>query len=128
MSPSPEFLDAFDAVADPRRRRMVELLAEGEETPVNDLVGRLGWPQPVVSKHLGVLKLAGLVNVRRQGRQRYYRLNGERLKSIHDWARMFERFWTRHLDRIKERAERRARERAAGPRHPEHPRPKGNGS
>src|SRR5258705_13537593 len=98
-------LDPFNAVAEPKRRRVLEVLAYGE-MPVNDLVGRLGWPQPMVSKHLGVLKEVGLVNVRRDGRQRLYQVNGEKLKTIHDWARMFERFWARQLLRIKERAER----------------------
>jgi DNA-binding transcriptional ArsR family regulator len=73
---------------------------------VSDLVGRLGWPQPMVSKHLGVLKEVGLVTARRDGRQRLYQINGERLKTIHDWAKMFERFWTHQLLRIKEQAER----------------------
>ena len=80
--------------------------------PVNDIVDALRWPQPMVSKHLGVLKEVGLVSVREDGRQRFYRINGEVLKPIYDWTRTFEKFWTRHLDRIKERAERKAREQA----------------
>ena len=102
-------LDPFNAVAEPKRRQMLETLAYGE-MPVSDLVGRLGWPQPMVSKHLGVLKAVGLVTARRDGRQRLYRLNGERLKTIHDWAKMFEKFWSHQLLRIKERAERKAKE------------------
>jgi DNA-binding transcriptional ArsR family regulator len=98
-------LDPFNAVAEPKRRQVLETLAEGEMA-VNDLVGRLGWPQPMVSKHLGVLKEVGLVDARNQGRQRLYRLNGEKLKTIHDWAKMFERFWAHQLLRIKELAER----------------------
>ena len=98
-------LDPFNAVAEPKRRQVLETLAEGEMA-VNDLVGRLGWPQPMVSKHLGVLKEVGLVNVRRDGRQRLYRVNGEKLKTIHDWAKLFERFWAHQLLRIKEQAER----------------------
>jgi DNA-binding transcriptional ArsR family regulator len=98
-------LDPFNAVAEPKRRQVLETLAEGEMA-VNDLVGRLGWPQPMVSKHLGVLKEVGLVDARNQGRQRLYRLNGEKLKTIHDWAKMFERFWAHQLLRIKEQAER----------------------
>src|SRR5438874_12995507 len=73
-------LDPFNAVAEPKRRRVLETLAYGE-MPVGDLVGRLGWPQPMVSKHLGVLKAVGLVTARRDGRQRLYRVNGERLKT-----------------------------------------------
>ncbi len=102
-------LDPFNAVAEPKRRRVLETLAYGEMA-VSDLVGRLGWPQPMVSKHLGVLKEVGLVTARRDGRQRLYRVNGERLKTIHDWARMFETFWSHQLLRIKERAERKSKE------------------
>jgi DNA-binding transcriptional ArsR family regulator len=98
-------LDPFNAVAEPKRRQVLEALAEGE-MPVNDLVVRLGWPQPMVSKHLGVLKEVGLVTARRDGRQRLYQVNGEKLKTIHDWAKMFERFWAHQMLRIKEQAER----------------------
>jgi len=98
-------LDPFSAVAEPKRRQMLETLANGE-MPVTELVGRLGWPQPMVSKHLGVLKEVGLVTSRHVGRQRLYQLNGEKLKTIHDWSKMFERFWAHQLLRIKESAER----------------------
>ncbi|MBC8105438.1 MAG: winged helix-turn-helix transcriptional regulator [Anaerolineae bacterium] len=102
-------LDSFNAVAEPKRRRVLETLAQ-REMPVNDLVRLLGWPQPMMSKHLGVLKQVGLVSVRREGRQRMYRVNGEKLKNIHDWTKMFERFWEHQLNRIKERAEQRAKQ------------------
>src|SRR4051812_21147195 len=102
-------LDPFNAVAEPKRRMVLEALANGE-MPVGDLVGRLGWPQPMVLKHLGVLKEVGLVSVRRDGRQRLYQVNGEKLKTIHDWAKMFERFWAHQLLRIKEQAERKSKE------------------
>ena len=111
MPRAPTTLDPFNAVAEPKRRRVLETLADGE-MPVNDIVGTLGWPQPMVSKHLGVLKEVGLVMVREDGRQRYYRINGEVLKPIYDWTKTFEKFWTIQLDRIKERAERRAKEQA----------------
>jgi DNA-binding transcriptional ArsR family regulator len=101
-------LDPFNAIAEPKRRRVLEMLLAGE-TPVNDLVIRLGWPQPMVSKHLGVLKQVGLVSVRHDGRQRVYRLEPQRLKAVHDWTKTFEKFWEHQLDRIKERAERKAR-------------------
>src|SRR3954451_24232046 len=103
-------LDPFNAVAEPKRRELLEALAE-REMPVNDLVRRLGWPQPMVSKHLGVLKEVGLVSSRRDGRQRLYQVNGEKLKTIHDWAKMFERFWAHQLLRIKEQAERKHQQR-----------------
>src|SRR4051795_2761340 len=103
-------LDPFNAVAEPKRRRVLETLAGGEEMPVGDLVDRLGWPQPMVSKHLGVLKEVGLVNVRQDGRQRLYQVEGSKLKTIHDWVKSFEKLWDHQLQRIKERAERKARE------------------
>src|SRR2546421_3256481 len=103
-------LDPFNAIAEPKRRRVLEALSN-REWAVNDVVGRLGWPQPMVSKHLGVLKEVGLVNVRKDGRQRLYRVNGERLKTVYDWTKTFEKLWEHQLDRIKERAERKARER-----------------
>ena len=111
MPRAPTTLDPFNAIAEPKRRQVLDALATaGGERPVNDIVRALKWPQPMVSKHLGVLKEVGLVSVRRQGRQRMYRINGERLKPIHDWALTFERFWTQQLDRIKARAERKARD------------------
>ena len=121
MPRAPTTLDPFNAVAEPKRRRVLELLAEtGGELPVNDIVASLRWPQPMVSKHLGVLKEVGLVSVREDGRQRFYRINGEVLKPVYDWAKTFERFWTRQIDRIKERAERKAREQAAAKHPKEH--------
>ena len=102
-------LDPFNAVAEHTRGLVLEALTAGE-MPVGELVGRLGWPQPMVSKHLGVLKEVGLVTARREGRQRLYRVNVERLKTIHDWAKLFEKFWSHQILRIKERAERKSQE------------------
>ena len=104
--------DAFNAIAEPRRRHILDHLALGEK-PVNDLVASLGLAQPQVSKHLRVLREVGLVSVRGSGQQRLYKLNADRLKAIHDWVRTFEPFWDHQLDRIKERAERTAKERSA---------------
>jgi DNA-binding transcriptional ArsR family regulator len=101
-------IDVFNAVAEPKRRRVLGALAGGERS-VNDLVAKLKWPQPQVSKHLGVLREVGLVSARRDGRQRFYRVNGDRLKPIHDWVVTFARFWTHQLDQIKSRAEARNR-------------------
>ncbi|MGW4396778.1 ArsR/SmtB family transcription factor [Amycolatopsis nivea] len=84
--------DVFNAVAEPRRREILDVLAEGER-PVNDLVRVLGLGQPQVSKHLRVLREVGAVEVRDEGRQRLYRLNGRALKPIHDWVRRYERSW-----------------------------------
>jgi DNA-binding transcriptional ArsR family regulator len=90
--------DAFNAVAEPRRRQILDALAGGER-PVNDLVQALGLAQPQVSKHLRVLREVGAVDVRDEGRQRLYRLNGHALKPIHDWVASYERTWS---DRFEE--------------------------
>jgi DNA-binding transcriptional ArsR family regulator len=91
--------DPFNAVAEPRRRQILDVLAGGER-PVNDLVDRLGVAQPVVSKHLRVLREVGLVDVRGVGRQRIYRLNGRSLKPIHDWVKRYEDTWNERFDRL----------------------------
>jgi len=103
--------DAFNAIAEPRRRQIVEILAGGSEHAVGDLVERLRLPQPVVSKHLGVLRKVGIVAATKNGQQRLYRLEPEKLKPVHDWVKTFEKFWSHKLERIKERAERMAAER-----------------
>jgi DNA-binding transcriptional ArsR family regulator len=91
--------DAFNAVAEPRRREILDLLAGGER-PVNDLVHLLGLAQPQVSKHLRVLREVGAVDVREDGRQRLYRLNGRALKPIHDWVKNYERLWSERFDQL----------------------------
>jgi DNA-binding transcriptional ArsR family regulator len=91
--------DAFNAIAEPRRRQILDALARGER-PVNDLVAMLGLAQPQVSKHLRVLREVGAVDVREQGRQRLYRLNGHALKPIHDWVREYERTWSERFDQL----------------------------
>ncbi len=108
MARAPTTLDAFNAIAEPRRRELLVVLAS-REMAVNDIVARVGWPQPQVSKHLGVLREVGLVRARRQGRQQLYMINAEPLKPIHDWVKTFERFWETHLDRIKAAAEAKAK-------------------
>jgi DNA-binding transcriptional ArsR family regulator len=91
--------DAFNAVAEPRRREILDVLASGER-PVNDLVRVLGLSQPLVSKHLRVLREVGAVEVRDEGRRRVYRLNGSALKPIHDWVKHYERSWSERFDRL----------------------------
>ena len=102
--------DAFNAIAEPRRREIIDLLAGSGEQAVGDLVRCMRLPQPAVSKHLGVLRKVGLVSVEKDGQRRLYRLNGVQLKAVYDWVKTFERFWQHQLDRIKERAERKAAE------------------
>ena len=96
--------DAFNAVAEPRRREILSYLAS-KEHPVGNIVATLRLDQPSVSKHLRVLRDVGLVRVRREGRQMLYRTNAEAIKPLHDWASTFERYWRNQLLRIKERAE-----------------------
>lgn len=101
MARKPTTHDPFNAVAEPKRRKILETIG-ADELSVNEIVGRLGWNQPVVSKHLGVLKQVGLVSERRAGRQRLYRVNTERLKPIYDWVSHFERYWSDRFDRLDE--------------------------
>jgi DNA-binding transcriptional ArsR family regulator len=91
--------DAFNAVAEPRRREILDVLAGGER-PVNDLVRMLGLAQPQVSKHLRVLREVGAVQVRDEGRQRLYRLDGRALKPIHDWVKNYEHSWSARFSRL----------------------------
>ncbi len=102
--------DVFNAIAEPRRRELIDLLVDGEEHAVGDIVTALRIPQPAVSKHLQVLRKVGIVSVTKRGPLRLYRLEGHQLKPVHDWVRRYERFWTHHLDSIKKRAERKMRE------------------
>jgi DNA-binding transcriptional ArsR family regulator len=105
--------DVFNAIAEPRRREIIDLLGDTRARPVGEVVEFLGLSQPAVSKHLGVLRKVGLVSVTRLGQQRLYRLNPQELKPVHDWTQHFERFWTDHLASIKEAAELKAKQRAA---------------
>jgi DNA-binding transcriptional ArsR family regulator len=91
--------DAFNAVAEPRRREILDVLAAGERS-VNDLVGLLGLAQPQVSKHLRVLREVGAVDVLQDGRRRVYRLNGHALKPIHDWVKRYEQTWSERFEAL----------------------------
>jgi DNA-binding transcriptional ArsR family regulator len=107
--------DVFNAIAEPRRRQIVELLARRGALDVGTLVATLGLPQPAVSKHLGVLRTVGVVAVEKQGKQRVYNLQADKLKTVHDWVKAFEELWGHQLDRIKERAEHQARAQTESP-------------
>jgi len=99
MAPTATTTDAFSAVAEVSRRDLLDAIGAGEAT-VGELVDRLRLNQPQVSKHLGVLRAVGLVQVRTEERQRWYRVNGPALKPIHDWVRSYERTWNVRLDRL----------------------------
>jgi DNA-binding transcriptional ArsR family regulator len=101
MARTPTTHDPFNAVAEPKRRQLLQELGT-RELSVNEIVELLRWPQPMVSKHLGVLKRVGLVSERRVGRQRMYRVNAKLLKPIFDWVTPFEQFWSERFDRLDE--------------------------
>lgn len=100
--------DAFNAVAEPRRREILSFLA-GQERSVNEIVATLGMEQPSVSKHLRVLREVKLVEMRSDGRQKLYRTNADGIRPVHEWASQFERFWGHQLDRVRQRAEEKER-------------------
>jgi DNA-binding transcriptional ArsR family regulator len=103
--------DAFNAIAEPRRRAIIDVLVDGRAHAVGEVVERLRMPQPTASKHLGVLRKVGIVSVSKHGQRRLYRLNAKELKPVHDWVKTYEHFWGHQVDRIKERAERKMRAR-----------------
>src|SRR5271166_1266262 len=106
--------DAFNAVAEPRRRQILTYLAL-QERAVGEIVAALNLDQPSVSKHLGVLREVGLVHVRRNGRHRLYRTNAEAIRPLHEWAATFEQYWRRQLGSVKQRAEEKMKELQAIP-------------
>lgn len=114
MARAPTTADVFNAIAEPRRRAIIETLSQRPEWAVGDLVQALDLPQPTVSKHLGVLREVGIVSVSRRGRRRLYNLNGRQLQPVHDWVKAYERYWTHQLNRIRDRAERLAQEKRSG--------------
>jgi DNA-binding transcriptional ArsR family regulator len=101
MARTPTTHDPFNAVAEPKRRQVLEALGR-QELSVNDIVQKLGWKQPMVSKHLSVLKQVGLVSERRIGRQRLYRVNAEQLRPIYEWVAPFEHYWSERFTRLDE--------------------------
>jgi DNA-binding transcriptional ArsR family regulator len=102
--------DVFNAIAEPRRREIIDLLRGGRDHAVGELVSRLRLPQPAVSKHLAVLRKVGVVTVTKDGQHRRYRIHPQQLKPVHDWVKTYEEFWAHQLDRIKTRAEQAAKE------------------
>ncbi len=104
MSRAATTSDSFNAVAEPRRRDILDFLAPAER-PVGDIVVALGLAQPSISKHLRVLLDVGLVGVQRDDRQAFYRTNAKTIRPVHEWTRGFERYWRHQLSRVKDRAE-----------------------
>ena len=98
-------LAALEVLAEPRRLAIIDLLRDGER-PVGELVDRLGVSQPAVSKHLRVLKDAGLVEARVEAQRRLYRIRAEPLAELDDWLASYRRLWTTHLDRLEDHLDR----------------------
>ena len=96
--------DPFNAIAEPRRRQILEFIA-ADERSVGEIADQLELGQPSVSKHLQVLLNVDLVTMRRDGRRTLYRTNSETLRTIHDWSGMFAQHWRGQLRRIKAHAE-----------------------
>jgi DNA-binding transcriptional ArsR family regulator len=94
----------FATLAEPTRRAIVDLLRDGER-PVGELVDALGASQPLVSKHLRVLREAGLVEVRADAQRRLYRLRPEPLAELDDWLQPYRRLWATSLDRLERHLE-----------------------
>ena len=90
----------FEVVAEPNRRRILDLLLEGER-PVGDLVRELAVSQPAVSRHLRVLRDAGLVDVRSDAQRRLYRVRSEPLRAIDDWLAPYRAQWAPRLDDLE---------------------------
>jgi DNA-binding transcriptional ArsR family regulator len=111
--------DVFNAIAEPRRRQIIELLVRHRVMAVGAVVAAIGLAQPAVSKHLAVLQEVGIVSVVKEGRQRMYQLEADKLRQVHEWTSQFEKLWTNQLDRIKERAERRVAEKRQQHKEPE---------
>jgi len=102
----------FEVLAEPNRRQILDVLLESGERPVGDLVDALAISQPAVSKHLRILREAGLVDVRADGQRRLYRARPEGLQEIDEWLAPYRRAWSRRLDVLGDRLDQLAAERA----------------
>jgi DNA-binding transcriptional ArsR family regulator len=93
--------DVYSAVADPTRRKLLQMLADADELSLHELTAPFEMGRTAISKHLGILKEAGLVTDRRVGRETRYRLNPMPLREIQQWVSSYEQFWTERIDRLK---------------------------
>lgn len=101
MSDHHPMRDVFDAIADPTRRQLIRLLSEAAEVPLHELTAHFTMGRTAVSKHLTVLKEAGLVSDRKVGRETRYRLNAAPLREIQDWVSYYRKFWIDNADKLR---------------------------
>ncbi|MBD8499510.1 metalloregulator ArsR/SmtB family transcription factor [Paenibacillus arenosi] len=94
--------DVFSAIADPTRRQLIHLLAEAEELPLHDLTVQFPMGRTAVSKHLTILKEAGLVLDRKVGRETRFRLNASPLREIQDWVSFYSKYWSMNMMRLNQ--------------------------
>ena len=102
MNDNEQSRDVFDAIADPTRRRLIQLLAAAEELPLHELTAQFDMGRTAVSKHLAILKEAGLVLDRKVGRETRFRLNAVPLREIQDWVAFYSKFWSTNLLRLNQ--------------------------
>ncbi|MWV42703.1 metalloregulator ArsR/SmtB family transcription factor [Paenibacillus sp. HJL G12] len=102
MSENNQFRDVFDAIADPTRRRLIQLLAEADEIPLHELTAQFQMGRTAVSKHLTILKDAGLVIDRKVGRETRFRLNAFPLREVQDWVAFYSKFWSANMMRLNQ--------------------------
>jgi DNA-binding transcriptional ArsR family regulator len=103
------FMTTFEVLAEPSRRRILDLLRDGERS-VGDLVERIGLSQPGVSKHLRVLREAGLVRSRTEAQRRLYTVRAEPLEEVDAWLEPYRRLWARTLDDLERHLDHEAKE------------------
>lgn len=102
MSENNPLRDVFDAIADPTRRRLIRLLAEAVEVPLHELTAQFPMGRTAVSKHLAILKEAGLVSDRKVGRETRYRLNAAPLREVQDWVTYYKKFWIEKAEILRQ--------------------------
>ena len=100
MNEKSQVRDVYDAVADPTRRKILQLLTDVEELPLHEIMVHFQMGRTAVSKHLAILKDANLVIARRVGRETRYRLNAAPLKEIQDWVSFYEGFWKERIAKL----------------------------
>ncbi|SEO00097.1 helix-turn-helix transcriptional regulator [Paenibacillus sp. OV219] len=102
MSDNDQLRDVFDAIADPTRRRLIQLLSEAEELPLHELTSQFEMGRTAVSKHLTILKEAGLIMDRKVGRETRFKLNAAPLQEIQDWVAFYSKFWSTNMLRLNQ--------------------------